>query len=198
MPLFVGIGGPSGAGKTTLAACIAARLPGQVARLPLDSYYVDLGDMPPEERAAYNFDHPDAIDWERFFEDFMMLEGGSAIDAPRYDFSLHARLNGGCRVEPLPIVLVEGLHVLWQPALRAMLNFRIYVRASQSVCLKRRIERDTAERGRQPGEVIRQYKQHTNPMFLEFVEPSIGAADLIIDGEQDFAAEVEKLAQRLT
>ena len=197
MPLFVGIAGPSGAGKTTLAQHLLDRLPGEAALFALDWYYNDLAAVPLEERGTTNFDHPEAIDWERFFDDFMLLESGEAAQAPVYDFSQHARLPETRTIAPLPVVIVEGLHVLWQPALRAMLNFRIYVDAQQTTCLKRRVERDTAERGRSSAEVVRQYRAYTNPMFLQFVAPSKDFAELIINGEEDFAHEADKLAQRL-
>lgn len=173
------------------------RLPGQVAIVALDWYYTSLDDLPLEERAATNFDHPNAIDWERFFEDFMELDAGRSMNAPVYDFATHTRRREVLRVEALPIVLIEGLHVLWQPALQAMLNFRIYIDASQSICLKRRIERDTTERGRKAVEVIQQFKTQTSPMFMDFVAPSRELADIVLDGESDFTAEVERLAQRL-
>lgn len=197
MPLFVGIAGPSGAGKTTLAQHLLDRLPGDATLFALDWYYNDLSDLDEEARASTNFDHPEALDWERFFDDFMLLESGAPAEAPVYDFTRHSRTRDTRTIEPRPVVIVEGLHVLWQPALRAMLNFRIYVEAQQTVCLKRRIQRDTTERGRSSAEVIRQYKAHTNPMFLQFVAPSKDFAELVINGEQDFKHEADRLAQRL-
>ncbi len=197
MPLFAGIAGPSGAGKSTLARLLQERMPGQVSIVALDWYYLSLCHLPPDEREATNFDHPDAIDWERFFDDFMALESGKSVEAPVYDFCTHARRAEVRRVEALPVVLIEGLHALWQPALRAMLNFRIYIEASQSVCLKRRIERDTAERGRKASAVIRQFKTHTSPMFVEFIAPTRNFADIVLNGELDFSAEVESLSRRL-
>lgn len=197
MPLFVGIGGPSGAGKTTLARALLERLPEHAAVIPLDWYYADLAHQGIEERRARNFDHPDALDWERFFEDFMQLEGGSPVNAPQYDFALHTRAPHTLSVEPRPVVLIEGLHTLWQPALRAMLNFKIYVDAPQTTCLKRRIDRDTRDRGRSPGEVIKQFKQHTNPMFLEFVQPTKAHADVVLSGEDDLHAAADRIAAQL-
>ncbi len=197
MPLFVGIAGPSGAGKSTLARLLMDRLPQDASLFSLDWYYNDESRRSVEERAAINFDHPEALDWERFFDDFMLLESGARAEAPVYDFSKHLRLPETQPIEPRAVVIVEGLHVLWQPALRAMLNFKVYIKTSQSVCLKRRIDRDTTDRGRSAGEVIRQYKTHTNPMFLEFIEPSMAYADLVIEGETDFQAEAERLSRQL-
>jgi uridine kinase len=197
VPLFVGIGGPSGAGKTTLAQALLEQLPAHAALMPLDWYYVDLGHEPEEQRRQRNFDHPEALDWERFFDDFMQLESGCTVEAPQYDFARHTRAAHTLPVEPRPVILIEGLHTLWQPALRSMLNFKIYVDASQSVCLKRRIERDTRDRGRTAGDVIAQYKQHTNPMFLEFVHPTRAHADLVVSGEEDIVQAAVRIATRL-
>jgi uridine kinase len=197
MPLFVGIGGPSGAGKTTLARALVDLLPQHAAILPLDWYYVDLAGVGVDQRRERNFDHPDALDWERFFDDFMQLESGSLVHAPQYDFALHTRAPHTAQVEPRPVILIEGLHSLWQPALRSMLNYKIYVDASQSICLKRRIDRDTHERGRSAGDVIKQFKQHTNPMFLEFVQPTKGYADVVVSGEEDITAAAARIATQL-
>jgi len=197
MPLMVGIAGPSGAGKSTFARTLADALAPDAAIVPLDAYYRDLADMEAERRAALNFDHPDAIDWDRFFDDFMALQSGGGMYMPVYDFAAHARVDAATPVEPRPVVIIEGLHVLWQSALRALLDFKIYIDAPQTLCLQRRIARDTTERGRRAVEVIRQFKTQTGPLAQQFVVPSRAEAEHVIDGNADFAAEAAVLSGRL-
>jgi uridine kinase len=190
---MVGIAGPSGAGKSTFARVLADALAPDAAIVPLDAYYRDRAELEAERRAALNFDHPDAIDWDRFFDDFMALQSGAGTYMPVYDFAAHARVDAASPVEPRPIVIVEGLHVLWQSALRALLDFKIYVDAPQTLCLQRRIERDTAERGRRAVEVIRQFKTQTGPLAQQYVVPSKAEAEYVVDGNADFAAEVQAI-----
>ena len=197
MPLMVGIAGPSGAGKSTFARALADALAPDAAIVPLDAFYRDLADMDAERRAALNFDHPDAIDWDRFFDDFMALQSGAGAYIPVYDFAAHARVDAATPVEARPFVIIEGLHVLWQPALRSMLDYRLYIEAPQTLCLQRRIERDTIERGRRAVEVIRQFKTQTGPLAQQFVVPSKAEAEHVLDGNADFALEAAALCERL-
>ncbi|MBI1320580.1 MAG: uridine kinase [Candidatus Hydrogenedens sp.] len=197
MPLMVGIAGPSGAGKSTFARLLAEALGADAAVIPLDAFYRDRADMDAERRAALNFDHPDAIDWSRFFENFMSLQSGATVEIPVYDFATHSRTPETIPIAPVPVVIVEGLHVLWQPALRSLLDFKVYIEAPQTLCLKRRLERDTTERGRAAAEVVRQFKTQTAPLAMEFVVPSKAEAEHVISGDADFAAEAAALSERL-
>jgi len=190
--LLVGIAGGSGSGKTTLARAIAeAMAPGQVVVVPHDAYYRDLGHLPFEERAHRNFDEPAALDNERLIQDLQALRAGRAVATPNYDFTSHRRSFETTRVEACPVVVVEGILVLAIPALRAMLDVRVFVEASERIRQARRMDRDLAERGRMREGSEIQYIRQTRPMHDLHVEPSKCHADWVVSGEGSAAQAAE-------
>jgi uridine kinase len=181
MPVVIGIAGGSGSGKTTVQRkIIEAFGRDQIALLDHDSYYVDLSHLPAEERARFNFDHPDALETELMVQHLDRLLAGEAIEKPTYDFTTHSRRAETETVHPLPVVIVEGILVLGERALRERMDIKLYVDTPDDVRLIRRIQRDLHERGRDIENVIQQYKRTVRPMHLEFVEPSKRTADVII------------------
>ncbi len=177
----IGIAGGSGSGKTTLARLIMERIgPESIAFLPHDAYYRDFSHLPPEERLQVNYDHPNTLETELLIEHIRALKAGKAVDRPLYDFTTHARRPETVRVEPRPILLVEGILVLAEPALRRLFDLKLYVDTDPDIRFIRRLQRDVRERGRTPEMVIEQYMRTVRPMHLEFVEPSKRYADLIV------------------
>ena len=184
MTLLVGIAGGSGSGKTTLAKNVALAMPpGQVAVIPHDAYYRDLGHLPFEKRIGCNFDEPSALDNGRLVRDLVELRAGRAVARPNYDFATHTRLGETTPVAASPVVMVEGILVLAIPALREVLDLKVFVEASEATRLARRIERDIAERGRTRKGAEMQYLRITRPMHALHVEPSRCHADLVVLGE---------------
>ena len=180
-PLFIGIAGGTGSGKTTVAAAIARALPkGRAVRVDHDSYYKDLAHRPFEERVKVNFDHPDSLDNELLCAHLDQLRAGNAIEKPEYDFATHTRRTETATISPCPIVIVEGILVLADPGIRRRLDVKIFVDTDADVRLIRRIRRDIEERGRAFPDIRRQYYKTVRPMHLQFVEPSRRHADLII------------------
>ena len=180
-PFVVGIAGGSGSGKTTIARSLAASLSTrQVALIEQDCYYRDQRHLSAEERAKVNYDHPDAIELELLGQHIDDLSAGRGIDKPRYDFERHLRRDESERVEPRPVVLLEGILLFAEPELRDLLDFKIYVDTAADIRLIRRLKRDLRERGREFDDVLRQYLDTVRPMHLEFVEPSKRYADVII------------------
>ena len=180
----VGIAGGSGSGKTTLAKGVAAAMPaGQVVVIPHDAYYRDLGHLPFADRIGCNFDEPSALDNERLVADLEALRAGRAIVRPNYDFATHTRLAETTPVAASQVVLLEGILVLAIPALREMLDLKVFVEASQSTRQARRIERDVAERGRTREGATTQFQRITQPMHALHVEPSREHADMVVSGE---------------
>ena len=180
-PIIVGVSGGSGSGKTTVAQTIHDRLgPEKVAYIPHDAYYRDLSHLPPEERARQNFDHPDALDTDLLVEHLHRLRRGEPVEVPVYDFATHTRRPETRRVEPRPIILVEGILVFVEPALRDLMDIKIFVDTDPDIRFIRRLLRDIRERGRTMESVIEQYLSTVRPMHLEFVEPSKRYADIII------------------
>ena len=180
-PLVLGIAGGTGSGKTTVAFEILERV-GQkhVSYVPHDSYYKDLGDLPPNQKREINFDHPDSLDTELMIEHVKQLKKGKAIDMPVYDFSTHTRTKECIHVEPNPVILVEGILIFTEPRLRSLFDVKLFVDTDADVRLVRRIRRDINERGRTIESVLEQYQKTVRPMHLEFVEPSKRYADVII------------------
>jgi uridine kinase len=180
-PVLLGVAGGSGSGKTTVArALLEAVGQDRIAFLAQDSYYRDLDWHAGERHADHNFDHPSAIDTERLVADLRQLKRGRAIEAPIYDFVNDRRLERTLRVEARPVVLVEGILLLAEPKVRALLDFKVFVDTDADVRLARRLERDIAERGRRVEDILRQYMATVRPMHLEFVEPSKRWADVIV------------------
>lgn len=179
----IGIAGPSASGKTAIANALAQALGSGTAALSCDGYYRDLSHLRCAERAKANFDHPDAIDHKLLAAHLGKLRSGEAVeDAPKYSFKTHTRLAETVRLEPKPIIIVEGLHVLHWPHVRGLLDFRVYVDASHQVCLARRVARDLRERGRSEENCREQYERTVRPMAEQYVIPSKDHADLVVDG----------------
>jgi uridine kinase len=180
-PLVIGIAGGSGSGKTTLARVILERVGEEhIAYLPHDAYYKDLSDLPLNQRATINFDHPDSLDSDLLALHIQQLRSQQAIDLPIYDFKTHSRTNRTIRIEPQPVIMVEGILIFTDRALRELFDVKIFVDTDPDLRFIRRLERDINERGRTTDTVIRQYLATVRPMHLEFVEPSKRYADVII------------------
>lgn len=197
----LGVAGGTGSGKTTVAEAILNSVGrDRIAFLAQDNYYKDIDWLGQEQISHHNFDHPEAIDTELFVHHLAELKAGRAIELPVYDFVRHRRTGETRRIEPRPVVLVEGILLFAEPAIRAQLDFKVFVDTDADVRLVRRIRRDMTERGREVSDVLRQYMTTVRPMHLEFVEPSKRWADVIVPegGENEVAlgmvtARVEQL-----
>ncbi len=180
-PLIIGVAGGTGSGKTTVAQAILDRVGrDKIAYIQHDSYYKDQSHLPPEERAKVNYDHPDALETELLIKHLKELQAGRAVEVPVYDFTTHTRTNKTRRVEPKQVILVEGILIFADEALRRMFDIKIYVDTDADIRFIRRLKRDIIERGRTMESVIEQYLATVRPMHLEFVEPSKRYADIII------------------
>lgn len=179
--LLIGIAGGTGSGKTTVARQIQEALTSErCALVDHDAYYRDLAHLSFEERIDTNFDHPDSLENELLAEHLGALRRWEAIDKPVYDFSRHIRSDEVERVEPAPVIIVEGILVLADARLREHMDVKIYVDTDADVRVIRRIRRDMEERGREFEDIREQYYESVRPMHEQFVEPSRKFADLII------------------
>ncbi len=181
----LGLAGGSGAGKTTLVDGLSSRLGGDVSVLWFDEYYHDLAHLPPERRAVANFDHPDSLDEALLIDHLDGLLAGRPVDVPVYDFATHTRTGRTRRVEPQPVVVVDGILVLAVPDVRSRLDLAVFVDAPAEVRLARRMDRDVRERGRTMASVRAQFEATVAPMHEAFVDPSAENADLRLDGTGD-------------
>ncbi|MFH1277358.1 MAG: uridine kinase [Candidatus Eisenbacteria bacterium] len=180
-PVVIGMAGGTGSGKTTLAERIAESLhEEEVATLHHDAYYVDRSDLTTEERADLNYDHPSAFDNNLLMGHLDVLSRGLPIDRPVYSFVTHTRTEETVRVNPCPVILLEGILVLENHELRKRMDIRIFVDCDEDERLIRRLRRDIRERGRTIPSAIEQYLTTVKPMHQQFVEPSKRYADLIV------------------
>ena len=178
---IIGIAGGTGSGKTTVVRRIAKALPPHCAAVvPLDSYYNDTTDLMPEERAAINFDHPDAFDWKLLTEHIKKLKNGESIEQPTYSYIESNRQKETIHVEPKPVIIIEGIMALHHKKLRDMMDLKIFVDTDDDVRLIRNIRRDVVERGRTVDMVLDRYEKVLKPMHEQFIEPTKKFADLII------------------
>lgn len=190
-PYLIGISGGSCSGKTSIALGLARCLDDlRPVVVPLDSYYFDLEHVPEEERAMYNFDHPGAIDFDMFENHLVRLLEGKDVLVPVYNYESHTRAPQSEWISVNPakkkgqrVMIVEGLHVFYSPAVRELLDLKIFVDIGKAVSLNRRVERDVRERGRTPESVVQQFQRHVVPMYEEYVEPVMEFADLVVGGD---------------
>lgn len=196
-PVFVGIAGGSASGKSTLARAIVARL-GERSLLVLhDRYYHSLPPEAVHHPLTYNFDHPEAFETSRMVADLARLARGRSARLPIYDYATHRRAEAEEEVHPRPVVIVEGILVLADERVRALLDHRVYVSAPDDVRLMRRIRRDLDSRGREVHDVLHQYERTVRPMHRRYVEPSRAFADLVVDGTQPVEHSAGQVLERL-
>jgi uridine kinase len=197
-PLVIGIAGGTGSGKTTIAAMLAAAIPpGRCVVLEHDAYYRDLSAVPSDERANLNFDHPSALESLLMADHLRRLRAGETVDVPTYDFVSHTRRVDSRRVVPAPVIIVEGILVFVEAALREQMDIKIFVDTDADIRLMRRIRRDLEQRGRSFASVRDQYYATVRPMHLEYVEPSKRWADLIVPEGGDNRVALDVLLGRL-
>ena len=178
---MLGIAGGSGSGKSTIAKSVLEALPnGQGVLLQQDHYYRSQSHLQPADRAAVNYDHPDALELDLLSNHLDSLRTGQRIVRPTYDFTIHDRLKEGVKIDPAPVIVVEGILVLADERLRSRFEVKLFVDTDPDIRLMRRIRRDLEHRGRTFAQIRRQYYDSVRPMHVAFVEPSKRHADLII------------------
>jgi uridine kinase len=183
--MIVGISGGSGSGKTTFAHLLQESLGTEsCSLLQQDSYYHDHGDSFDCDGGSVNFDHPDAIDFALLSRHLEELRTGLFVTIPVYDFATHRRLETTQILHARPLILVEGMLILSQKAVREALDVKVFIDAPEEVRLSRRLSRDALDRGRDPVGVKRQFTEHVKPMHDVFVEPSKTYADMVYSGEE--------------
>ena len=178
--MVIGLAGGTGSGKTTITKKLMQRFGGEVSVIYHDNYYKAHHDMPYEERAKLNYDHPDAFDNELFVQAVRDLKAGKDVVCPVYDYSIHDRSEKTIVVKSAKVVIVEGILIYAVPELRELMDIKLFVDTDADVRILRRIRRDVRDRGRSLESVIDQYLTTVKPMHEQFVEPSKRYADLII------------------
>ncbi|MCF0172590.1 MAG: uridine kinase [Bacteroidales bacterium] len=179
--LIIGIAGGSGSGKTTVVKRIQEEFKERIVVIPQDSYYKDCGHLTAEEKVVYNFDHPDAIDFELLTSQLEQIKRGEAIEQPVYSYITCARSKTETvHVEPADIIIVEGILIFTSPQLMSQLDIKVFVDADDDDRLSRILLRDTEERGKDVKAVLTRYNDLVKPMHLQFIAPTKRYADVII------------------
>jgi uridine kinase len=178
----IGIAGGSGSGKSTFAARLREQFPDSVALISCDNYYRAHDDIPLEERRLLNYDAPESLEFDLMVSHLQALKRGEAVDCPVYDFALHNRSDKVLRIDPKPVIIVDGILILSDPALRETFDLRIYVETDADERILRRARRDMEVRGRHIDDIMEQYLTTVKPMHETYVEPSKKHADLILNG----------------
>ena len=195
--LIIGIAGGSGSGKTTLVRALVQRFGDDITVISHDNYYKAHHDMTYDERAKLNYDHPEAFETELLIEHLRLLKQGDAIHCPVYDFTAHDRSDEIIQISPRRVIVVEGLLIFADPALREKMDIRIFVDTDDDVRLCRRIRRDVRKRGRTLESVMQQYLTTVKPMHEQFVEPSKKFANLVVpEGGKNLVA-LEMIIDRI-
>lgn len=196
-PLIIGIAGGTGSGKTTLVERLREQFGDDISVLAHDSYYKAHHDLPLEERRLLNYDHPSSFDTDRMIADLEQLRAGRAIERPVYDYTIHDRTEETVTVPPNKVILVDGILVFEDPALRDLMDIKIFVDTDADVRILRRILRDVKERGRSLDSVVEQYLSTVKPMHEQFIEPSKRYADIIVpEGGKNLVA-IMMIVQRI-
>ena len=187
--LVLGIAGGSGSGKTTLMKNLVERFQGDVAVVSHDNYYKRNDDMTYEERCRINYDEPAAFDTDLMVRQLQQLRSGQRVLCPVYDYTVHNRSEETVEIYPRRVIIVEGILIFADEALRDLMDIRIFVDTDADVRLCRRIKRDVNKRGRTLESVLTQYQQTVKPMHEKYVEPSKRFAHLVVpEGGKNYVA----------
>ncbi len=179
--IIIGISGASASGKSLLANTIVNELGSdQVVVISEDSYYKDHANIPFEERAKINYDHPNSLDHDLLYQHLKQLQAGEPVDVPIYNHSMHIREKETRHIGQHSIIVLEGILLFIEQKLRELMDIRIFMETALDICLIRRMKRDMNERGRSLDSVLKQYEETVRPMYLQFIEPSKRYADIIV------------------
>lgn len=200
-PYIIGIAGGSGSGKSTFAMKLKEAFPEQISLISCDNYYLPHDDLPLEERALLNYDAPEALEFDLMVRHLEELRNGQTALCPVYDFTKHTRSERVTEIEPRPIILIDGILIFHDPALRECMDLKIYVETDADERILRRARRDMMERGRDLDSVIQQYLSTVKPMHNTYVKPTKVFADVILNGgknEQAFLLVKAQIQQILS
>jgi uridine kinase len=199
-PYIIGIAGGSGSGKSTFAKRIKEAFENEVSLISCDNYYLPHDELPLEERAHLNYDAPEALEFDLMVRHLEGLKNGQAALCPVYDFTKHTRSDKVTEILPRPIILIDGILIFHNPALRDCMDLKIYVETDADERILRRAKRDMQERGRDLDSVIDQYLTTVKPMHNTYVKPTKIFADIILNGgknEQAFKLVKNQIKQIL-
>lgn len=197
--VIIGIAGASASGKSLIAKTIFEELcsdlgTDQIGVISEDAYYRDQSHLSMEQRILTNYDHPKALDHELLCRHLQQLKNGDPAEIPVYSYKEHTRTDETLSLTPKKVIILEGILLLTDPALRDVMDATVFMDTPLDICFMRRLSRDVAERGRTMQSVMSQYTETVRPMFLQFIEPSKQYADIIVPrgGKNRIATDILK------
>ena len=195
--MVIGIAGGTGSGKTTITRKLVQNFGPDVSVINHDNYYKAHHNMPYEERAKLNYDHPNAFDTDLLVEALKELKQGRSVTCPVYDYTIHDRSSETITIKPARVIIVEGILIFQSRELCDQMDIKIFVDADADVRILRRIVRDVRDRGRSLDSVINQYLSTVKPMHEQFVEPSKRNADIIVPQGGHHRVALEMVMERV-
>ena len=190
-PIFIGIAGGTGSGKSTFTNRLKETFGDKVSVVYYDNYYKRRDELPFEERKKINYDHPDAFETDMLIDHIRKLRDGQSVECPVYDYTVHNRSDKTITIHPADVILVEGIMVLQNDELRSLLDIKVYVEADADERILRRVIRDVKERGRDVEGIAKQYLTTVKPMHYIYVEPTKYMADIVMNsGQNDVAFDI--------
>lgn len=197
-PFVLGVAGGSGSGKTFFARSLRQALGAEKCEIIYqDNFYIDQSARFDGDGGSVNFDHPDAIDFSSLASCLSVLRSGSVCEIPVYDFVSHTRAPDRLRVDPRPILIVDGILIFHSPAVRALFDEMVFFDTPEEIRFQRRMERDVKERGRKPEGVKAQFLRQVKPMHDQFVEPSKQFATRVVCDRGEFSAVLREYTSKL-
>ena len=180
--LVLGVAGGTGSGKSTLTEWLKSRFGDDLTVIRHDDYYKEQHALTYEQRVTVNYDCPEAFDTDLLVEHLTALKAGREVDCPVYDYTVHDRSDAVRHLVPTPVVVLDGILILENPALCSLMDVKIFVDTDDDIRILRRIERDVLERDRSLTSIINQYRNTVKPMHEKYVQPSRRNADIVILG----------------
>ncbi|MEX2512573.1 MAG: uridine kinase [Cyclobacteriaceae bacterium] len=191
-PFIIGITGGSASGKTLfLDKLLKGFDPGQVCLISQDNYYKPRNMQPMDDMGIYNFDTPHSINFEEYTADIRQIQKGEKVERKEYTFNNPNKTPKMLVFQPAPVVVVEGIFVLYHPELAKLLDLKVFIDAKDYIKLKRRIVRDKLERGYDLDDVLYRYEKHVMPTYEKYIEPFKHDADLIVPNNHGFDRALE-------
>ena len=197
--IIIGICGGTASGKSTLSQELIEYLNAKKIKsdyLLLDNYYRDLKHLSIEERELVNFDDPNSIDFELFYQHLRLLMIGEFVNTPTYSYKTHLRKNKTKRIGKNDVIIIDGLFILLKKKIRDFFDLTIFLNVDESIRLERRIKRDVFERNRTENQIRERFKQMIKPMHDKFIQPSKKHANIIIDNEVNYQKIIKKIEHR--
>mgnify|MGYP002713028883 CR=1 FL=1 len=186
-PFIIGITGGSGSGKTRFLNGLLSKFSkDEVCLISQDNYYKPRDVQPLDKNGIKNFDLPESIDFEAYKADILSLKNGNIVTRKEYTFNNPSAVPKTITLTPAPVIVVEGIFVLYYRPIAEILDMKLYIDAKDYIKLIRRIVRDDKERGYDLDDVLYRYEHHVMPTYEKHIKPFKSEADIIIPNHKSF------------